>query len=338
MTCQQVRERIAGQEGVFALAQRGERIEPLQLRIHEARMAHDHAAIRQLIEEAGEQGREIGVVAERIGARETRIGAQAERIGALPEIVAQVIEQPGLAVAQAEGARRHPPALPQPGARRIGLGDLEHRFADLRKQMHVLMAVDEIGRAAEGVDEHPQLRRDLARERGVREPVQEGPRQRGRKRQESALAHRLVGGAERAERCRQGQVQPDRDPRHPGIEDIERMRLRAMKARRHHHGGGGIEPPAHHQIADRHADAARNAVVVGAQPDPAAPRERVGRARKTRSAGRLVQHASHSHPRSCLDPEPATRPARSHSAAVRVDRSSARPASSAVLRLCSATK
>ena len=70
--------------------------------------------------------------------------------------------------------------------------------------MHVLVAVDEIGWAAKRVDEHPQLRRDLADQRGVTETMQEGPRQRDRKRQEGAFTNRLVGGAERAERRRQG--------------------------------------------------------------------------------------------------------------------------------------
>jgi hypothetical protein len=65
-------------------------------------------------------------------------------------------------------------------------------------------------------------------------------------------------------------MQPDGDARHPGVEDVERKRFRAMKARRHHHHGGGIETPAHHEIADRHIDGRRYSVVVGAKPDTAA--------------------------------------------------------------------
>ena len=134
MTGQQVRERIARQEGVFALAQRGERVEPLQLRIDEARMAHDHAAIRQPIEEAGEQRGEIGIVAERIGAGETRIGAQPERIGALPEILAQPIEQPGLSLRmlKARGGTRPHCRSQAPGALALATSSTASRICGNR--------------------------------------------------------------------------------------------------------------------------------------------------------------------------------------------------------------
>src|SRR5262245_43901178 len=52
---------IAGEIGIFPLAQVGQRIEADELRIDPPGMAHDEPAIRQPVEEAGEQGGEIGV-------------------------------------------------------------------------------------------------------------------------------------------------------------------------------------------------------------------------------------------------------------------------------------
>src|SRR5262245_65728747 len=82
---EQAGERFIGEEGVLLLTQGRQRIEPLQLGIDEAWVAHDHAAVRQLFEKAREHGREIRLVAELVGAREGRIGANAERRGTAPE-------------------------------------------------------------------------------------------------------------------------------------------------------------------------------------------------------------------------------------------------------------
>ena len=54
-------ECVPAEIGVFVLAQGGERVEPLELGIDKARMAHDQAALRQAVEEAGEKRGEIGV-------------------------------------------------------------------------------------------------------------------------------------------------------------------------------------------------------------------------------------------------------------------------------------
>src|ERR1700730_15131171 len=91
MARQQVRKCFPHPKGLVAVPQRGGRIEPRQLGIHEAGVTHDQTAIRQLVEETGKQGGKIGVVVEFIGPRKGRIGAQAARAGALLEVVAQEI-------------------------------------------------------------------------------------------------------------------------------------------------------------------------------------------------------------------------------------------------------
>src|SRR5688572_11363527 len=99
-------------------------------------------------------------------------------------------------------------------------------------------------------------------------------------------------------------MQPDGNPLLSGIEERERGRLRAVKARRDDQDRCGVNALALDQIADRRIDRGGNAVVVGAKPDLATGR------------------------RMC----------RRHSAAERVAGSLSRRAPSAVFRLCSATK
>src|SRR5712671_642363 len=97
--------------------------------------------------------------------------------------------------------------------RRALLRDLEQRPADLREQMDVLMAVDEIRRAAEGVAEGVQLVPDLGLERVVLEAAQRGVAECCRKRQEMALVQRPEARAQWPERRGERHMQPDRYPR-----------------------------------------------------------------------------------------------------------------------------
>ena len=97
-----------------------------------------------------------GVRAKRIGAGKGRIGAQAVIGGEPAEAAAQAVQQQRLVIGQAP-ARRELAALPDPGVGREILGRAQHGVADLRKQMHVLVAVDKIRRPAEGGDERREL-------------------------------------------------------------------------------------------------------------------------------------------------------------------------------------
>ena len=61
---------------VFALAQDGERVEPLELGIDKAGMAHDQPAVRQAVEKARKSSREVGARRKAVAAGESRIGAR----------------------------------------------------------------------------------------------------------------------------------------------------------------------------------------------------------------------------------------------------------------------
>src|SRR5438045_9534514 len=72
------RQAIAGQIGIFAFAQRGERIEPHQLVVDMARVAHDHAAVRKPRQKARKELGEIRVRGEIVSACERRIDSDIE--------------------------------------------------------------------------------------------------------------------------------------------------------------------------------------------------------------------------------------------------------------------
>jgi len=77
----------------------------------------------------------------------------------------QPVEHKGLGIAQAFMRRSGPPALADPCLRRVLLDDAHQRFADLRKDVNVLMAVEIIRRAAERAVEAIELPADFIFER-----------------------------------------------------------------------------------------------------------------------------------------------------------------------------
>ena len=135
----------------------------------------------------------------------------------------------------------------------------------------MLMSVDEVGSAAERIDEGPDLAADLGRQRVPVEAVRDGMAGGGCERQERTRAQRLEALAQRSKGRREREMQPDRDARRVRVEHVKRDRFRAVKARRRHQHRRGVEARAHHEIADRDVDRARNAEIVGAQPDATGP-------------------------------------------------------------------
>src|SRR5438045_586539 len=91
---------FAREERIFPLAQGREGIETAQLVIDKPGMAHDQTPVRQAVEEARKQGREIRIVLERVGAGKAGVGAQTQRGGAAAEGRAQSIEEKGLVIAK----------------------------------------------------------------------------------------------------------------------------------------------------------------------------------------------------------------------------------------------
>src|SRR5438874_1277865 len=171
-----LREGIAGKICVFLLAQSRQRIELAQLGVHETGMRHDHSLLRKPIEEMRKEVAVDDAVLEIVSAGKCRIGSDAESLGATADASAEQIEHETLAIAKPLRGAKSAAALAHPGCRRLSGCDLEHRLADLRKQMRVLMAVDERGPAAENLDEPAQLGRHLRVERNDVEPVQACPR------------------------------------------------------------------------------------------------------------------------------------------------------------------
>ena len=95
--------------------------------------------------------------------------------------------------------------------------------------MHVLVAVDEVGQAAEGVKEGAQLRGDLDRQHFRLQAARDRGAQHLRQRQEAAVAQRREAGAHRLERRGQRHMQAERGALFAGIEQFERVRLVAAR-------------------------------------------------------------------------------------------------------------
>src|SRR5262249_4796741 len=85
--------------------------------------------------------------------------------------------------------------------------------------------------------------------------------------EEISIRHRLKLAAQRPIGRGQRNMQPDRDARFAGIENVERDRLGAIEIRRDYHYGGGIDTPTHDEITDCDIDRRRYAVIIGTQPD-----------------------------------------------------------------------
>ena len=154
-------------------------VEPFQLGVDFSWMAHDDTAIGQAIEKRRKQPGVCGVRAKRIGAGKGRIGPQPV-IGREPaEAAAQAVQHQRLVIGEAP-ARRQLAALPHPGAGRELLGHAQHGVADLRKQMHVVVAVDKIRRPAEGGSERFELSRNLDGQKFWPQRAQMGAAQRRR--------------------------------------------------------------------------------------------------------------------------------------------------------------
>src|SRR6185312_12582241 len=157
-------------------------------------MAHDEAAVRQSLEEAWEKPGEYRAFCEAVAAGERRIGGDAGSGRLAAEIGAEDVEGERLRSVQPFRAARAP-ALPCPGFRRHPRHRFEQSLPHLRKQVDVLMPVDEIGQVAEGAGEGMNLRGDLELERVTVEPARERLELHRLHRRKAAVAHRLKARA-----------------------------------------------------------------------------------------------------------------------------------------------
>src|SRR5262245_17714527 len=95
---QQLAKGVAAEKCVFVFAQARERIVTHQLLIDGSGVAHDHGAIRKVVEEVGEQLSKIRGCGKIVGSGECRIGGDAARARLPAEAAAQQIEDQRLAV------------------------------------------------------------------------------------------------------------------------------------------------------------------------------------------------------------------------------------------------
>jgi hypothetical protein len=126
----------------------------------------------------------------------------------------------------------------------------DHRFAHLRKDVNVLMAVHEIGRTPEGGREGLDLRADLDRDLLRLELAQHRRAQRRRERQKSAGPQRAIAGRQRPEWRGQRYMQPDRELLRAGFEDHERGGFGAVKGGCDDHHRRRIDASAQQELAD----------------------------------------------------------------------------------------
>ena len=133
----------------------------------------------------------------------------------------------------------------------------------------MLVAIDEVGRAAEQFLERRQLHHQFGADDFRIEFAQQPGAQQFWKRQEHAAVDRLEVHGQRPERRRQRDVQADRAARAFACRLLQGCDLVAADRRRHHHHRGGVEAAALDQVANGAVDAGADTVIVGAQPDPA---------------------------------------------------------------------
>src|SRR5581483_7510784 len=153
---------VAEQIGVFAFTQRRHRVEPDQFVVDLAGVAHDQAAIGEAVEKLRKQFLEHRARLERISAGESGIGAYAVVLRETAKAAAQRVKNIAFGIRDALRSGRGAAALADPGLRRALFHRAQQRFADLRKDVDVLMAVDIIRSAAEGALERRELGEDFS--------------------------------------------------------------------------------------------------------------------------------------------------------------------------------
>src|SRR5262249_10532698 len=166
--------------------------------------------VRQPVEKRWKHRSKIRLVPEPVGPGKSRIGAHAERRRATTEATAQEVEQEPLAIVESVTTGQHASALADPCAGRLALGNCEYGVAHLWKQLNMLVAINEVGRAAEMLREGAHLAGDLRHQDVRRERTQRGAQQERAERQECAVTERAKSLAEREERGRQCYIESNR--------------------------------------------------------------------------------------------------------------------------------
>src|SRR4029079_401423 len=143
-----------------------------------------------------------------VGAGKGRVEGNSQAPGLATKGHAQDVEHQGLTVERVS-ARMSAAALSDPGVWRSLCNHLEKSVTDLRKQMDMLMAVHEIGRAGENIDKSLQLCGDLNHQHFGMQAACNCRPQNVVEGQEPAFAQRRKIRAQRTDRRGQRDVQAD---------------------------------------------------------------------------------------------------------------------------------
>src|SRR6516164_5220775 len=125
-------------------------------------MTHQQPAVGQAVEKLIKQFGEIGIGAKRIGAGKSRMGTKRVLRSKPAQARAQSVKEITFRIGEAFWRRSRPAALPQPGLRRFLCDRAQQRVADLREDVNMLMAVNIIRIAAEGVAKRGELAGNLS--------------------------------------------------------------------------------------------------------------------------------------------------------------------------------
>src|SRR4030081_2025011 len=154
---QQPRKMLAPKKRVFVFALDRQRVEADQGFVDEPRVTHDEAILRKLVEKLSHQHAEIGLLRKIIGTGEARIECDIGARGAATKLRAQNVEKQRLARAEPPEERRIASALANPGVGRSFFHRRQERIAHYRKQLRMLMTVDEVRGAAKQFVESRKL-------------------------------------------------------------------------------------------------------------------------------------------------------------------------------------
>src|SRR6516164_5685228 len=124
-------------------------------------MAHQQPAVGQAVKKLIKQFAEVGIGAKRISAGKRRIGAHAVPRSKPTQARAQSVKDIAFRIGEALWRQSRPAALPQPRLRRPLFDHAQERLADLREDVNVLVAIDIIWIAAEGVAKRDKLAGNL---------------------------------------------------------------------------------------------------------------------------------------------------------------------------------
>jgi hypothetical protein len=206
-------ELVAAKVLILPFAQRREWIEPLELIIDEAGMAHHNTSLHHTVKETWEKMPIFGVDAKGIYSRKGWIGLDVVTWRERSDFTAEPINHHTLGIANTPCEPLTAPALSHPSLRRKPLHRPEDALADLWKQMYVAMPVDKIWGAAKCFRKCSKLRGDFLRKCWDCKATLHRKSDIRTKRKKSSIRNGSISSGKRHEWTSKRDMQPDREAR-----------------------------------------------------------------------------------------------------------------------------